>query len=166
MQLKMRLRPSSHSDDYTLIYSFPTHEAAEKGAEAVGAKADGNRVIYHLWIECEKGEVVKDAQRIKLEIGATNCKVYHDYQNLEIVATLPKGASNDVQPLILTNEQVRIITLLKRLCPPPKTKNLETTTQLTFRYEGDEIYQRGEDGGCLGETPLKNTSIEVHVLET
>jgi len=139
MRTRIYFRPSSHSDDGTVVATFKNAAEAKKVAEQINSFHKKNRVILIFNNEPE-GTIDHYTKRLK-QLGATKAEYYMCYEKLIVHVTLPIGVNEETIPLVVNTETSVILKELRRLCPKPqikKTKNQQWVT-LEFRYEGEGL---------------------------
>jgi len=137
----IHFRPSSHSEDGTVIATFKTAHDAVKALRRLkhfGARQVKNQVaIACLNAEYETLErankILSKMQTVKIE----NFKEYH--QIIIIEAVLPPKTSLKNAALVLDKKDVQLLMGLTRICGSPQTINMKKHTVLRFKYVGDDM---------------------------
>lgn len=161
-----KFRPSSHSEDYTLIATYPAVEDAGKAQAALDRllkdmeehpdtydtdwspeeaqiSTAGNQVTFAVY----SAGYVDDVESV-LNKAANPEKVecYTNYQELTITVKVPKGLTPETAMLVLEKEEAEAIKWLTTAIGPPKIAESEDGEQTyEWFYSGDEIYW----DGCL-----------------
>ncbi|MHA1744027.1 MAG: hypothetical protein ACTSV6_07235 [Candidatus Heimdallarchaeota archaeon] len=156
--MKVNFRPSSHSEDYTILGVFPDKKIARLAYNAVrrllrdirNGKTDfprdwsldeatvrlrGNRVLFSVYTAGYIETIRALLEKYEPEI----LEEYTNYQELEIRLTLPSQVSIKTAPLILPKEQLALFRQLLKICKVT-TKREKKQTIFIFRYFGEEIY--------------------------
>jgi hypothetical protein len=161
-----KYRPSSHSDDYTLIVTYKSAKAAEKVKETLfkmledmqkGANkydtdwapddahvsTDGNKV----WFEVYTAGYLDDVESVlrKVAVPKEEIECYRDYQELAVSVKVPKGLTPETAMLVLDRDEAEAIKWFKQSCGLPKTFECGDGEHQTFEwfYRGDNIYSDG-----------------------
>jgi hypothetical protein len=161
-----KFRPSSHSEDYTLIATYQTVEEAGKAQAALDkllkdmeehpesydtdwspneaqVSASGNQVTFEVY----SAGYLDDAESV-LNNAANPEKMecYTNYQELTITVKLPKGLTPQTAMLVLDKEEAEAIKWFTEKIGDPKIAEGEDGEQTyEWFYSGDEIYW----DGCL-----------------
>lgn len=163
-------RPSSHSEDYTLIATF------EKIEDAKRATASMKRFLKDMANLSEKHPVdwrpsdaillrekkvvtftvytagdLNDPAAVLEEWNPKKLEVYENYQDLRVTVTLPRGMSIEAAALILGRDDAEMIRWFTKHVGKPKVKIDEKVQLLTWTYKGDWIYDDSD-----GELHLDN----------
>jgi hypothetical protein len=161
-----KFRPSSHSDDFTIIATYQLAEDAGKAVDALNklladmeehpenydtdwspdeaqVSAAGNQVNFEVYsagyIDDVESVVNKAANPEKVEC-------YTNYQELTITVKVPKGLTTETAMLVLDKEEAEAIKWFTETIGAPKITEGEDGEQtLEWFYNGDEIYW----DGCL-----------------
>lgn len=157
------LRPSSHSEDGTIVAIFDSGDQAESCAKRLArvlkrasCSAFGNKVKVEC-LNCEHGTLCR-AKRILKRGGAKRIKEVDSYQELVISVVLPRGMTVATAPLVLDRDVADILRFLYLKCPPPSREEREDCVILTFVYAGEAIYTRFKRGGTpVEELWISNT---------
>lgn len=141
MQYVLSLRPSSHSESYTLLAVFDSREKAAKTTRAMRkyrARCRNNKVLITI-----ANVIQEDIDGIHEIIDKTDAVIEEPtdgYQELIITITLPPKISISAMPLIVDGETAKIVEQLYKSCPPPTRKDAKTYTRLKFNYAGPVIF--------------------------
>jgi len=163
-------RPSSHSEDYTLIATFEKIEDAKRAATSMKRflKDMANLSEKHHvdWrpsdaILLREKKVVtftvytagdlKDPVAVLKEWNPKKLEVYENYQELRATVSLPSGMSVETAALVLGRDDAEMIRWFTKHVGKPKVKKNEKTQTLTWTYKGDWIYDDSD-----GELHLDN----------
>jgi hypothetical protein len=163
----VRFRPSSHSDDGTLIATFKNAAEAKKVAERIDTvplKGKKNKVVLVFNNELE-GSIDWYTKRLK-SLGAIRTKYYMRYEELVIRVFLPLGITKAMLPLVVNVETFEILRELRKRCPEQSIKEFKTKKGLVlrFKYEGEGLLDRC--GTVLSFDHSKEVSIPNNVKVT
>jgi hypothetical protein len=158
LKIAVKLRPSGHSDDFTVVAEFrePKEARRQKNLlkkDAVEGKVHGSKFITGLW--CSYRQDAEAVASTLTKHGASSAQIYSSYQELTVSFSLPKGAGDKVIPLILTNDEVAIYRRLIKICGKPKAKHCKNGERRVFKYEGERIFFNVVNGD-LSTTPTFN----------
>jgi len=140
--VRIKFRPSSHSEDGTVVATFNDETEARHAAKKLGNYARHKRVGCMVRVHCHGGNhgTLRKASNIFYRAGAKTVEHFDDnYQELTIEITLPKGATLETFIFLADADTANIIRQLTKTCPPPK-QTLGKTTKITFNYKGKQIY--------------------------
>jgi hypothetical protein len=141
----IRFRPSSHSDDGTIVATFKTEAKAKEAAECIDTfqlRRDKNKVVL---VFCNEPPGSIDWYTKSLNShGAVQTKYYMRYEELVIRVFLPLGVTRAMVPLIVNVETFKILQELRQRCPKQNIKEIKTEGGLVlrFKYEGEGILDR------------------------
>jgi hypothetical protein len=157
--MKIKFRPSSHSDDVTLVATYAKPETANKAAQLLEkflAEVKANPNAHHLDWGPDDAEAFTHGNRLLFNVytagyldevdaiinGLKPEKVgeFIDFQEVEIEVTLPKGLTKKVTPLVLTAEEAEVIRWLKKEVGTPQTETVGEQEKLKWTYSGSGIY--------------------------
>jgi len=165
-----KFRPSSHSEDFTLIATYSSHEKAAVVEEALkrlledmeeylddyktdwdpsDAKVfrDGNKV----WFEVYTAGYLGDVESVMLKGGAEKIDCYRYYQELAVRVKVPSGLTPEVAVLIGDKDEAEAVRWFMENCGKPKiVENGGDDELLEWFYEGDGIYDDYENKLYLG----------------
>jgi len=156
-----KFRPSSHSDDFTLIATYKDAEKAEKVKRALErllkdmeeniddyevdwspdnahVSLDGNRV----WFEVYTAGYLDDVESVIRKVAKPeNIECYTNYQEITVRVRIPKGLTAESAMLVLDKEEAEAIRWFRENCGEPETMDCGDGTQiLEWFYSGNEIY--------------------------
>ncbi|MGD6805815.1 MAG: hypothetical protein ACQCN4_02525 [Candidatus Bathyarchaeia archaeon] len=155
-----KFRPSSHSEDYTIIASYQTDEDAAKAQKAVDellkdmekqpenydtdwspdeaqVSTCGNQVSFAVYSAGSLDDVESALQK-EAEPESLNC--YTNYQELTIMVKVPKGLTPQSAILVLDTAEAEAIKWLTEHIGNPKITEEENEQTYEWFYAGDEIY--------------------------
>jgi hypothetical protein len=155
MKIPVKLRPSSHSSDYSVVADCKMSETAERlqaklreiiEQDSKNSKSDWeypevvqiqNRVVFTVY--------TNDESLIKSVINAVEAEteksmVEYGYQEFYLTLTLPKKATTATMPLLFSDETITLIRFLKRTCKITRQTDGEGNETSTFHYAGEPIY--------------------------
>lgn len=159
-----KFRPSSHSEDYTLIATYPNAEDAGKAQAALDkllkdmeehpetyetdwspdeaqVSTAGNQVTLAVY---SAGYVDDVESVLSKAVAAEKVECYTNYQELTITVKLPRGLKPETAMLVLEKEESEAIKWLTRAVGSPKMTEGEDGEQMyEWFYSGDEIYWDG-----------------------
>ena len=165
MTIKICLRPSSHSEDYTLVAEYASEEAAAKTVKALKrvrnmATKDEIDVDWN----GEDAQITRKGKTVKFIVntgGSINeakaamhiqtpkgFGAYTNYQELTITVKVPKGIARNVGivPLVMNPEEANAILCLISSCGEPEVTRCGKKHEiLTWNYRGERIYNVDED---------------------
>ena len=156
-----KFRPSSHSDDFTLIATYKDEESARKVEDALkrllkdmeeniddydtdwspdeaSVSLDGNKV----WFEVYTAGYLDDVESVIRKVAKPeNIECYANYQEITVRVRIPKGLTIESAMLVLDKEEAEAIKWFIEKCGKPAIKECGDNTQiLEWFYSGDEIY--------------------------
>jgi hypothetical protein len=160
-----KYRPSSHSDDYTIITTYKNEKAAEKvkrtlfkmlddmrknekdydadwSPDDAHVSTDGNKV----WFEVYTAGYTDDVESVLRKVAVPQeIECYRDYQELIVRVKVPKGLTPEVAMLVLDREEAEAIKWFKQSCGLPKVVDGGDREHQAFEwfYRGDNIYSDG-----------------------
>lgn len=156
-----KFRPSSHSEDYTVIAKYQTDEDAAKAQKAVEEllkkmetepekyDADwspdetqistaGNQVSFEVYSAGYLDDVEAALQGVATPETLNS---YSNYQEVTISVKIPKGLTPQTAMLVLDQEEAKAIKWLKENIGEPKIIDDENGEQAyEWFYAGDQIY--------------------------
>jgi len=157
-------RPSSHSDDFTIIATYKDSKKAEKVKKALekllrdmdknkdeyvvdwnpdeaNVSLDGNKV----WFEVYTAGYLDDIESVIRKVAKpNNIEYYKRYQEITVRVKIPKDLTIETAMLVLDREEAEAIRWLREKCGEPKVEDCGDGTQvLEWFYNGDEIYYDG-----------------------
>jgi hypothetical protein len=137
--IKVKFRPSSHSEDGTIIATF----ADEKQAKAVAKRLrryGARQLSCRVGVSCSDAEygTIERVNRIFDKCDAEEVEQDDMYQELIIEVTLPIGVPLNAVPLVVDPETAEIITKLTRWRGKPEEKLTQQSRKLIYRYEGQK----------------------------
>jgi hypothetical protein len=142
IQILPNFRPSSHSDNYTVVADFQNEKAAKKVATELHDKSVKNQVISRV-----TGVYLVEAEEIEEDLkkaGAIKTQILTSYQKLLIRISAPEGAREELLPLFLSHATIEVLRTLRKLCKKPVEEKKDGKTCLVFRYVGERIFYRDE----------------------
>jgi hypothetical protein len=156
----LKFRPSSHSDDGTIVATFETSEMAKWVAAILDAGCLGEKVFLVVYHEVE-GSI--DALENQLErMGAKKVANYDRYQELIITVQLPPGISDDSLPIIVDRRIVDLVKKLRKLGATQKTRSTHGTQETKFWYSGKTIFEDDQFSFQDGTTITKLENVKVN----
>jgi hypothetical protein len=147
MFMFIRLRPSSHSEDGTVIAYFDREDQAKLSAKKLARELESvscsyfGRKVKVLCCDSEYG-ALDDARGLLSSYGANDVEEVDSYQELTIQVTLPLRITSAAIPLVLDQNTAELLQNLYDACPEPTREETKTKTVLTFRYKGPTIYMK------------------------
>ena len=166
-----KFRPSSHSDDYTIIATYRDAGRAEKVRRAlerllkdmekhpddynVDWSPDEARILLDgekVWFEVYTAGYLEDVESVIRKVSKPeNIECYRYYQELRVRVRVPKGLTAEVALLVLDKEEAEAIRWFRENCGEPKVIDCGDDTQiLEWFYSGDGIYGEDEDTLYIG----------------
>ena len=159
-----RFRPSSHSEDYTIIATYQNTQDANKAQTALDKllkdmeehpdtydtdwspeeaqnSTAGNQVTFTVY----SAGYVDDVESVLSKAAAAEkVDCFTNYQELTITAKVPKGLTPETAMLVLDKEEAEAIKWLTNATGSPKVSEAEDGEQTyEWFYSGDEIYWDG-----------------------
>ncbi|MCW4008536.1 MAG: hypothetical protein NWF09_07620 [Candidatus Bathyarchaeota archaeon] len=176
-----KLRPSSHSDDYTIIAKYKNKKEAIKVKEALkkllrdmeenDEKYDIDWCVYDALMQVKDCNVIftintcgclDDVEAVMKAANPSSLNIYTDYQHIIISVYAPKHVTLSALPLILSLSEAKIIGLLAKICGNPKIRETKNRTVFSWEYMGNAIYDEWSEslfGKPISE--LKNFKITI-----
>lgn len=137
----VRFRPSSHSEDGTVVAVFKSEAAAKRAAAQCGGRHFGRKVKFFA-SNAEYGTLNRVSDSM-WKAGAEKVFRYLHYQELIIEVRLPAGVRRETIPLVCDSDTAAIIRHLEALCGKPEEVVTRRSRKLIFRYAGDKrIFRR------------------------
>jgi len=137
--LLMKFRPSSHSEDGTVVATFENDDDAKQAINKVrryGGTKWRNKVMVS---GCSLDHnALWNTERIFRECRAKEIKKPERHQELIITVSLPAKATLKTIPLLLDPAVAQTITALTRTCGKPHETIKGNTRILTFSYCKDK----------------------------
>ena len=150
-----KFRPSSHSDEYTIIAKYQTVEEAKKVREAVEKVINDFDSLDVDWTSddaytyCRDKEVVVTVytagdldpliNSIKT-IKPSSVEYYTEYQELLIRVEVPEGATLAEAMLLFDTSEAAVARFLTENCGEPEGVKVGDKYFLQWSYAGDGIY--------------------------
>lgn len=158
-----KFRPSSHSENYTIIAAYPSKQQAAKAQKAVeqlledmAKKPNNYKVDWSpdeaellTWDDTVSFRVytagyLENVEVILQEKAKPSTIKYHtDYQELTISVKLPKNLTLQTASLVLDREQAKAIEWLTNHVGSPKITQDKDSETYVWDYAGDELYREG-----------------------
>ena len=160
-----KFRPSSHSDDYTLIATYKGTVRAEKAEKALKKllkdmkdhsedyDADWSPDEAHVsvsgkkvWFEVYTAGYLDDVESVLRKVAVPEeVECYSDYQELTVRVTVPKELTPESAMLVLEKEEAEAIKWFRENCGEPKVEDCGDGAHQTLEwfYSGDGISSDG-----------------------
>lgn len=159
-----KFRPSSHSEDYTIIATYKTAEDAGKAQAALDKlfkdmeehaenydtdwspeeaqfSTAGNQVTFEVY---SAGSVEDVESTLNEAANVEKVECYTNYQEITVTVKVPKGLTPQTAMLVLDKEESEAIKWFTRVVGTPKITEGEDGEQTyEWFYSGDEIYWDG-----------------------
>ena len=159
-----KFRPSSHSEDYTIIATYKTSEDAGKAQAALDKlfkdmeehaenydtdwspeeaqfSTAGNQVTFEVY---SAGSVDDVESTLNEAANVEKVECYTNYQEITVTVKVPKGLTPQTAMLVLDKEESEAIKWFTRVVGTPKITEGEDGEQTyEWFYSGDEIYWDG-----------------------
>jgi hypothetical protein len=159
-----RFRPSSHSDDYTLIATYSSKDEAKRAGRILRKLLEDMK--YHpddyevdwdpgdvsvsvvgceVWFQVYTAGYLRDIElALRKATLPSGMECYANFQELKIQVTVPEKLALETTMLVLDKEEAQAIKWLMKHCGKPKISCKKNGTQ-TFEwfYRGDGIYDNG-----------------------
>jgi len=178
-----KFRPSSHSDDFTLIATYKDGETAKRVKDALfrmledmkknpegydtdwdpdeaGVSHYGNQVTFEVYTAGYLDDVEALLEKIA---KPDSIECYQNYQEITIYVEIPKGLTLDAAMLVLDKDEVEALRWLRKHCGEPKVTDNGKNQLLEWFYAGDEIYFDGSfyfDNFEFSVNERKNWAVE------
>jgi len=166
MDKKIRFRPSSHSEDVTIICEYSSDKEAQKAEDTLKklledmkehedeyrtdwspddarVNTDGNKVIFEVYTAGYLTDIWATVQKPAIP---KKLDAYSNYQELEIQLTAPEGATIETLMLTMRHEEADLVKELNNMCGKPKATKTGKSNVYTWAYSGDSMYN---DDGTL-----------------
>jgi hypothetical protein len=143
VKIAVSFRPSSHSEDGTIVATFKSEEeakAAAKKLELVGdkqKKRHKNLVLVGFW-NADFGTIPPVAQALK-NLGAAQTRVYNAYQELTVEFEFPLDVPPKMLPLLFDADSLGIWNWFSQQCQKQEFKRGGKQI-IQFFYCGDAVY--------------------------
>ena len=157
-----KFRPSSHSDDYTLIATYKSVVRAEKVEKTLKKllkdmkdhsndyDTDWSPDEAHVsvsrkkvWFEVYTAGYLDDVESVLRKTAVPEeVECYRDYQELTVRVTVPKDLTPESAMLILDKDEAEAIKWFKENCGEPKVVECGDGIRQTLEwfYSGEGIY--------------------------
>jgi hypothetical protein len=152
----IKFRPSSHSDNYTVIATYKDSKTAEKaheklrkfvenlpedapvdwGPDEACCSLDGNTVRF----DVDTAGDTNDVECILQSEAPTALQVTADYQEVDVSLQVKKSVTIESLPLILSKTEAAAFAHMVRLCGRPAEEMHGDTKILRWTYRGESIY--------------------------
>lgn len=162
----VKLRPSSHSDDVTVVVTYDDEATAEKAFKLLKALLEDvkrNPDLYEnaidwspdeAWVSLQGKSVAFSAYtagRVKC-VEYTMKKVskpasirhYVNWQHLAIILEVPAGLTITSAIVILDDEEREAVRRLLKLCGEPKVRDQGDKRMFIWNYVGRWIFSKGK----------------------
>lgn len=161
-----KFRPSSHSDDYTVIASFNSLQDASLAFSALEIMLEDmrnnpedysadwspdeasvcvNEDKRRLRFDVNSGGYLSEVVNLMMKVGASKIEVYKYYQKLTISLEVPAGIPLETITLILDEEEVEAMRWLLENCGRPAVEEDGEVWRYVWTYAGDGIYDEEEN---------------------
>jgi len=139
MMLSVKFRPSSHSEDGTIVATFKSVEDAKKAFNLVRLRG-GRRLENQVAVACNDAEsgTLNEVREILEGCNPSRIEDYGIHHKLVIEVTLPKQVTLKTVPLVVDRETANIVMRLVNWLGNPEEITTPKTKKLIFHYEGDE----------------------------
>jgi hypothetical protein len=141
MRYAVNFRPSSHSEDGTIIATFKTQKHAVEALRKLKrfrAKRLGRRVA----VACLSAEygTLKKSRRILNKLNPVSIENIDDYhQEIIIEATVPSGTTVETAQLLLDQKDIQILNGLIKECGKPECVTTKQKTIIRFKSTNTEV---------------------------
>lgn len=156
-----KFRPSSHSEDYTVIAKYQTDEDAAKAQKAVAEllkKMETEPEKYDADWSPDDAQISTAGSQVSFEVYSAgylddveaalqevatpeSLNSYSNYQEVTISVKIPKGLTPQTAMLVLDPDEAKAIKWLKENIGDPKIIADENGEQMyEWFYAGDQIY--------------------------
>ena len=155
-----KFRPSSHSDDFTIIASYKDDSSAEKVKVALEKLIEymkenpdaldtdwspdeacisscGNEVSFSVY---SAGYLDSVESVLQTAATPTDISTYTYYQYLRICVRVPRGLTHDTMTVVLDKEEAEAIRWLLSNCGEPQIGECGDEEEWKWEYKGDGIY--------------------------
>jgi hypothetical protein len=158
-----KFRPSSHSEDYTLIATYEDEETAKKVRDALFKMLEDmkkNPEGYDTDWDPDEAEVSQCGDQVTFEVYTAgylddveallekvakpqSVECYQNYQEITIYVQVPKGLSLDAAMLVMDKDEAEAIKWLRKYCGEPEVLDNGKSRIFKWDYAGDGIYSDG-----------------------
>ena len=169
--MKIKLKPSSHSYDYTIVGIFPNEQVARQKAEKADLPQKGRKLFMVLSQAtiAEADSAVREMDKLEPD----KIEVYTIYQELEIKVEVPIGTDLETLPLFLPASDVALLRTLINLCGKPTKIANGIYEKWIVHYSGEKIFYYDSilDGKAKGHFVIEDaiytpsSKIEISILE-
>jgi hypothetical protein len=161
--LKIKFRPSSHSEDYTLIATYKT-KAAAKGAfsgverlledmntnpsdyntdwgpESAEVSLKGEQVIFSVY----SGGSPDDVEAVMKKFKPAKIREYEGFQEIRVTVKIPLKLTMKSAELVLDKQELQVIKWLKKEVGKPDVEVDGEQQSLIWEYRGNGIFDYNE----------------------
>ena len=163
MEMRIRFRPSSHSDDCTIIARYGTEKAAKQGLDKLRRflkklrvhkrHAGWNTPLDTDWHPSEAGVTLKK-KKLKFQVYTDDfvkqvlkvferskpkkITVLHEHLEIRITLMIPTKTTLNFLPLMLTLSEAKIVQELNRLCGLPRCVTRMGKQYFYWYFKGEE----------------------------
>jgi hypothetical protein len=159
----LHVRPSSHSEDYTIVAHHKTPELAKEGLtnlerflrklvrhqtkhewdtpldtdwhpSMAGLKQDGTKVVFQVYTD----GFIKQIVAIMRETKPTKVNVKSGYIAIHMWLTVPKKITMKLLPLMLNKQDAEIVTALMNQCGKPESIVQHRKHFYRWHYQGTD----------------------------
>jgi hypothetical protein len=163
-----KFRPSSHSEDFTIIARYQDGEKAKRAYDALRKlidylreheeKIDWSPDEAKIWINGNKirfdvytAGYLDDVESVmRTAANPDSVEWWTNYQQLEISVRVPHGLTPQAAMIVLDKEEAQAIRWLVENCGEPKVTELGNQDKWSWIYRGENIYSYNNDTLYLG----------------
>ena len=134
-------RPSSHSEDGTIVATFKTQKHAAEALRKL-KHLGARRLDKKVGVACLDAEykTIEKCKEILGELSPINVEETEDYrQEVIIEATVPLGTTLETAPLMLDQRDLQILKGLIKECGKPELVNTKKKTIIRFRSVNEDM---------------------------
>jgi hypothetical protein len=169
-----KFRPSSHSNEYTIVAEYSSKQAARKALRTVKVTIENpDENDERDWSSDDACAWIKDRavfvtvytagymDSIRNALGVVNPvseETYEDYQELLIRVEVPEETNLTEAMLVFDKVEANIARILTEKCGEPETVKENGLTFLQWNYKGDRISDEVDQSICSGGEELKLAS--------
>jgi len=159
----MKFRPSSHSEDYTLIATYKTKAAAKgafSGVERLLEDMNTNPDDYNTdWspesaeVSLKAGQVIfsvysggspEDVEAVMKKFKPAKLKEYEGFQEVRVTVKIPLKLTMKSAELVLDKQELQVIKWLKKEVGKPEVEVDGEQQSLIWEYRGNGIFDYNE----------------------
>jgi hypothetical protein len=173
MQVLLSFRPSSHSDNYTIVGKFETSEQSDQACQKIRKLIEETSMEGSKWDvdwNSEDASVSSWTKEVEVTVytagytepieailraeGAKTIECFREMQTLTITVALPSRVNANLAALLLGHDDANAMGYLNDYCGKAEETTRDGVNMLVWHYRGDGIYDGDEDTLYLGDVAL------------